>query len=88
LSCSLSIVICVCMLCCSCNWPSGCWLGILINQNWIELNWIIIINKKAQGFTIGFYFRFQVARITKSLYSLWRSCRSSIPLWTTPMDPI
>jgi hypothetical protein len=24
LSCSLSIVICVCMLCCFCNWPSGC----------------------------------------------------------------
>jgi hypothetical protein len=40
LSCSLSIVICVCLLCCFCNWPSGCWLGTLINQNWIELNWI------------------------------------------------
>jgi hypothetical protein len=41
LSCSLSIVICACMLCCFCNWPSGCWLGTLINQNWIKLNWII-----------------------------------------------
>jgi hypothetical protein len=30
-SCSLSVVICVCMLCCFCNWPSGCWLGTLIN---------------------------------------------------------
>jgi hypothetical protein len=32
-----------CMLCCFCNWPSGCWFSTLINQNWIELNWIIII---------------------------------------------
>jgi hypothetical protein len=35
--CSLSVVICVCVLCCLCSWPSGCWLGTLINQNWIVL---------------------------------------------------
>jgi hypothetical protein len=34
--------------CCLCNWPCGCWLGTLINYNWIELsrielNWIIIV---------------------------------------------
>jgi hypothetical protein len=28
-------------LCCVCNWPCSCWIGPLIIQNWIELNWII-----------------------------------------------
>jgi hypothetical protein len=34
----------VCMLCCYCNWPSDCWLGTLINMNWIIIIITIIIN--------------------------------------------
>lgn len=33
--CSLFIAPCVSMLCCFCNCPFGCWLGTLINTNWI-----------------------------------------------------
>lgn len=33
--CSLFIAPCVRMLCCFCNCPFGCWLGTLINTNWI-----------------------------------------------------
>ena len=39
--CYLSLIIYICMLCCFCNWPSGCWFRTSINMNWIELNWII-----------------------------------------------
>jgi hypothetical protein len=35
-SCLLSFVICVCMLCCFCYWPIGCWLVTLVNKIWIE----------------------------------------------------
>jgi len=36
---SCLFVICVCILCCFCTWPSGYWLGILINMNWFALTY-------------------------------------------------
>jgi hypothetical protein len=31
------------LLCCICNWPSGCWCSTLIMKNWIIIIIIIII---------------------------------------------
>jgi len=38
-SCLLSFNIYVCMMFRFCNLPSACWLGALINMNWIGLNY-------------------------------------------------
>jgi hypothetical protein len=40
-ACLLSFTLYVCMLCCSCNWPSGCWLGTLMSVNLIESNYCL-----------------------------------------------
>ena len=42
----LSFVICVSVLCCFCNWPSGCWIGTLtkINCSWLQtfaVSWML-----------------------------------------------
>jgi hypothetical protein len=38
----------VCVLCCLCNWPSGCWLA---HSYKLELNWSI--NSSSNGDSIG-----------------------------------
>jgi hypothetical protein len=47
----ISFTIYIRMLCCFCNWPSGCSACALINMNLIEINWIelyYVFNYKTQ----------------------------------------